>query len=72
MVLEKQPFLSETIDMRGLQVRMSHAAQSIRTLVIGEDENDVGAFGETNGGERQQDEERKEGSHGRKPGNQKP
>ena len=42
MIFKEKTLLSETINMRRLEMRMPHAAKGIGALVIGEDENDVG------------------------------
>ena len=42
MVFKEKTLLSETINMRRLEMRMPHAAKGIGALVVGEDENDVG------------------------------
>ena len=42
MVFKEKTLLSETINMRRLEMRMPHAAKGIGALVIGEDKNDVG------------------------------
>ena len=42
MVFKEKTLLSETINMRRLEMRMPHAAEGIGALVVGQDENDVG------------------------------
>ena len=42
MIFKEKSLLSETINMRRLEMRMPHAAKGIGALVVGEDENDVG------------------------------
>jgi hypothetical protein len=42
MIFKEKTLLSETINMRRLEMRMPHAAKGIGALVVGEDENDVG------------------------------
>jgi len=42
MIFKEKTLLSETINMRRLEMRMPHAAEGIGALVVGQDENDVG------------------------------
>ena len=44
MIFKEKTLLSETINMRRLEMRMPHATKGIGALVISEDKNDVLIF----------------------------